>query len=35
MSGDIGKNVYKKHKKLIGIGIEVLDAMAKISRFNR
>jgi len=35
MSGDIGKNVYKKHKKLIGIGIEVLDAMAKISRFSR
>jgi hypothetical protein len=35
MSCDIGKNEYKKHKKLIGIGIEVLGAMAKISRFER
>jgi hypothetical protein len=34
MSGDIGKNVYKKHKKLIGIGIEVLDTMVKLSRFS-
>jgi hypothetical protein len=33
MSGDIRKNKYKMHKKLIGIGIEVLDAMVKISHF--
>ena len=35
MSGDISKNEYKIHKKLIGIGIEVLDAMAKILRIAR
>jgi len=27
--------MYKKDKKLIGIGIEVLDAMVKISHFRR
>ena len=33
MSGDIGKNVYKYHKKLIGTGIEVLEAMVKLLHF--
>ena len=33
MSGDIGKNAYKYHKKLIGIGIEVLDATVKLLQF--
>ena len=35
MSCDNSKNEYKKLKKLIGIGIEVLDAMVKISCFMR
>ena len=33
MSCDIIKNEYKSMKKLIGIGIEVLGTMVKISRF--